>query len=464
MDCDQYSAEISEIEGLLGPNYLGKFFKEIFITREDFEDIKEDIKGKVGEKFTDDAIDCYIYTHGSLGKVTPFIFSEDLEEIMVVGKDLPVFVYDRFKGMIKTDVSLSEDEIREVIEKIGRYAGRAVGPDNPLLDARLPDGSRVNATLQSVSPKGSSITIRRFKSTPLNILDLIKFDTIDLALTSFLWLVVDGLGVKPANILIVGGTASGKTTTLNTLSGFIPESQRIVSIEDTQELSLEHENWVPLETKPPSPGGENEVTMDDLLKNALRMRPDRIIVGEVRGREALSLFSAMNTGHDGCMATIHANSCREALTRIQSHPMLVPDIMIPALDLIVAQKRYTKGQKLYRRIVEVAEVAGREGDQVLLNTLFTYDTKIDRLNTNIMNGRIIQELASLTGFSVKELNEEISKREVILDTMMDYELSNTEIATVIKGYYSDPDSAIDLLYSLVKERAKKTGSVGVLGF
>jgi flagellar protein FlaI len=464
MDCDNFSQEIIDIEKALGPNYLGEFFNEIFITKEDFEDIKADIKSKVGGRFSDEAIDCYIYTRGSLGKLTPFVFSEDLEEIMVVGRNLPVFVYHRDRGMIKTDVVLAEDEIRDIIEKIAQYAGRAVGPENPLLDARLPDGSRVNATLQSVSPKGSSITIRRFKSTPLNILDLMKFETIDLGLTAFLWLCVDGLGVKPANILIVGGTACGKTTTLNALSGFIPESQRIVSIEDTQELSLEHENWVPLETKPPSPGAENEVTMDDLLKNALRMRPDRILVGEVRGKEALTLFSAMNTGHDGCMATIHANSCREALTRIQSHPMSVPEMMIPALDLIIAQKRYTKGQKFFRRIFEVTEVAGREGDNILMNTLFSYDIKTDRLNTNIMNGRIIQELSTLSGFSVKELDEEMSRREVILDTMRNYELTSAEIATVIKGYYSDADSAIDLLYSLVKERPKKIEGTGILGF
>jgi len=366
--------------------------------------------------------------------------------------------------MIKTDVTLGEDEIRRIIEKIGNYAGRSVGPENPLLDARLPDGSRVNATLQSVSPKGSSITIRRFKTTPLTILDLLKLETLDVGLTAFLWLVVDGLGVKPANILIVGGTASGKTTTLNALSGFIPDNQRLISIEDTQELAFEHENWVALETKPPATSGDNEVTMDDLLKNALRMRPDRIIVGEVRGSEALTLFSAMNTGHDGCMATIHANSCREALTRIRSHPMNVPDMMIPALNLIIAQKRYTKGDRFYRRVFEVAEIAGREGDNILTNTLFAYDTKTDKLNTNIMNGRIIQELASLTGLSVKELNEEVSRREAILKTMMDYHLSNADIHRVVEGYYTDPDGAVDLLYSIAKEKIKKDGTEGILGF
>jgi flagellar protein FlaI len=269
-------------------------------------------------------------------------------------------------------------------------------------------------------------------------------------LAAFLWLVVEGLRTKPANILIQGGTASGKTTTLNTLSYFIPQNERILSIEDTLEVNLKHDHWIPMETKPPESGSKNEVTMDDLLKNALRMRPDRIIMGEIRAMEALTFFTAMNTGHEGCMATIHANSAREALTRLQSHPMNVSDVMIPALDLIVAQKRQVEKGKLIRRIFEVAEIGGREGDKILTNTLFEYNPSIDTLEVKLLNGRIIQELSSLTNLSIKEIDSEIDRREALLDSITKSNLTQNGIHEVVQLYYNDPEEAIELLYNKIK--------------
>jgi len=236
------------------------------------------------------------------GKLDPLVRDDNLEEIMVIGTGRPVYVWHRRFNMCKTNITFPEEkEILNIIERIAREVGRRIDQQSPLLDARLPDGSRVNATIPPISLDGPTITIRKFKKDPLTIIDLIKYGTLNSEIAALLWVFVDGLGVKPANVLVAGGTGSGKTTTLNSLGMFIPPSERVISIEDTAELQLPVEHWIRLETRPPNLEGKGEVTMDDLVKNTLRMRPDRIIVGEVRGPEARTMFTAMNTGHNGAL-------------------------------------------------------------------------------------------------------------------------------------------------------------------
>ena len=236
------------------------------------------------------------------GKLDPLVRDDNLEEIMVIGTNRPVYVWHRRFNMCKTNIVFPEEkEILNIIERIAREVGRRIDQQSPLLDARLPDGSRVNATIPPISLDGPTITIRKFKKDPLTIIDLIKYGTINSEIAALLWVFVDGLGVKPVNVLVAGGTGSGKTTTLNSLGMFIPPSERVISIEDTAELQLPVEHWIRLETRPPNLEGKGEVTMDDLVKNTLRMRPDRIIVGEVRGPEARTMFTAMNTGHNGAL-------------------------------------------------------------------------------------------------------------------------------------------------------------------
>ncbi|MEE8402191.1 MAG: ATPase, T2SS/T4P/T4SS family [Candidatus Hydrothermarchaeaceae archaeon] len=445
LDCPKFAEETKKIEAAVGGRY-----EDLFVTDEEsISKIKDEIKGLVD--VSEDAIDCFIYEKLSLGKLTPFLMDGNLEEIMVIGGGLPVYLYDKTTGMTESGVSLEIGEIKEMIRKIARYSGRVVDGSNPLLDGRLPDGSRANATFSEVTPRGPTLTIRKFEQESLTISDLIRYETMTPTLAAFLWLVVEGLGTKPANVLILGGTASGKTTTLNALSYFVPSGDRIISIEDTLEISIRHEHWIPMETRPPDPGKDNEVVMDDLLKNALRMRPDRIIVGEVRAKEALTLFTAMNTGHDGCMATIHANSAREALTRLQTHPMNVPDVMIPALDLIIAQTKHVEEGKLVRRIVEVAEIGGKEGGTILTNTLFKFDPKKKQLRVNLLNGRIIQELSKLTNLTVKEIDAELDKREAILETLAKNRTDKNTLHEVINLYYKNPEDAVELLYEKVKD-------------
>ena len=236
------------------------------------------------------------------GLIDSLIRDDRLEEIMVIGPKKPVYVFHREHEMMVTNIEFfADNEIEDLINRIGREVGRRVDISAPLLDARLADGSRVNATISPASISGASLTIRKFREDPYSIIDLINYETFDAKSAAFMWLCVEGLGVKPANILITGGTGSGKTTTLNVLASFIPERERIVTIEDTAELHLPLAHLISLESRPPGLEGTGEITIDILTKNSLRMRPDRVIVGEVRHDEAFTLFTAMNTGHDGAV-------------------------------------------------------------------------------------------------------------------------------------------------------------------
>ncbi len=439
MDCNACEQEMQKIHEKVGDRY-----RNLFVTdAKKIDKLIQEIGAEVGE-VSQEAVRCYVYENLSLGRLTPLMMDDNLEEIMIVAQGLPVYIFDRIAGMKETDVLLEEDEIERIIKRIARYNGREVDARSPLLDARLPDGSRVNATLPEVSPRGSTLTIRKFRRESLTIVDLIRFGTLTPRLAAYLWLAVEGLRTKPANILIIGGTASGKTTTLNALSAFVPETERIISIEDVLEISLVHRHWIPMETRPPDSEG-NEITMDDLLKNALRMRPDRILVGEVRGKEALTLFTAMNTGHDGCIATLHANSAKETLSRLTSHPMNIPKIMIPALDIIVAQKRQLERGTLKRRVFEVLEISGTEGDNILTNTLFRQNPKTGKVEEVLINGRYLQQLSVMSDLSLKEIDAELKRREALLEVMAKKKLKMKDIHEVVQLYYWSPNRAVEVL-------------------
>ncbi len=371
------------------------------------------------------------------GIIDPLVRDDMLEEIMVIGPGKPVYVFHRKYGMMKTNVVFySDDEIRDIIDKIAREVGRHIDAQNPLLDARLPDGSRVNATIPPASVDGSTITIRKFRKNPYTIVDLMDFGTLSPDVAAFLWLAVDGLGARPANILIAGGTGSGKTTTLNVLATFIPADERIITIEDTAELNLPLEHWVRLEARPPGIEGTGEITMDVLVKNALRMRPDRIIVGEVRHKEAYTLFTAMNTGHDGCMGTIHSNSAEETMVRITSPPMNVPEIMATALDFIIVQHRIHDRRKgTIRRVTEIAEVRKVDNKPHVV-TLFVWDAKEDRIVQVEENIAYLKELSDFTGLSVDQLHEEIARRKAFLQRLREKGVRDMRaIKKAVQEYY-----------------------------
>ncbi|RLG58308.1 MAG: CpaF family protein, partial [Candidatus Hydrothermarchaeota archaeon] len=379
------------------------------------------------------------------GLLEPLLNDDNLEEVMVISHKKPVYVNHREHGICKTNLTFGEEEEEEllrIIEKIAASVERRIDKAVPLLDARLPDGSRVNATIKPVSLEGPTLTIRKFRKKPLTIIDLINYKTLNAHVAAFLWVVVEGLGIKPGNILVAGGSGSGKTTTLNCLASFIPPTDRVISIEDTAELQLPIEHWIRLETRPPNVEGRGEINMDELVKNTLRMRPDRVIVGEVRGSEARTLFTAMNTGHDGCMGTLHANSAKETIIRLTNPPMNVPKIMIPALDLIIMQNKIYKGDRVIRRITEIAEIIEIEENgeiEIDLNMLYKWEPKSDSLKEANCS-KIKEKLAELKGWSLEELEKEIKSRERILIWMVENNIRN--VSEIINRYYSSREKLL----------------------
>jgi len=310
------------------------------------------------------------------GPIEPLLRDPTVTEVMV---NRPDQVYcERFGKLELTDVRFRDFEhIRHVIDKIVTPLGRRVDESSPMVDARLPDGSRVNAIIPPLSINGPVLTIRKFAVDPFNVDDLIGFGTLTQGVASFL----AGCVKAKLNILISGGTGSGKTTLLNVLSSFIPAGERVITIEDAAELRLSQPHVVRLESRPPNIEGRGEITIRDLVRNSLRMRPDRIVVGEVRGGEALDMLQAMNTGHEGSISTIHANSPRDALARMETMVMMagmelpsraIREQMASAIHMLVHVSRLTDGS---RKVVNVSEIHGMENNVIVLQDLFVFRQK-----------------------------------------------------------------------------------------
>jgi len=309
-----------------------------------------------------------------LGPLEPFVRDPEVTEIMVNNWDT-IYV-ERAGKLYWTGTKFHDDQqLRRTIDKIVGKVGRRVDESSPYVDARLPDGSRVNAVIPPLAIDGPALTIRKFAADPYQADDLIEFGTMTSPVAKFLEACVRGR----INILVAGGTGAGKTTTLNVVSSFIPDDERILTIEDAAELKLQQPHVVRLESRPPNIEGKGQVTIRDLVRNSLRMRPDRIVVGEVRGSEALDMLQAMNTGHDGSISTIHCNSPRDALSRLETITMMagmelsakaIREQIASALQLIVYQARLKDGT---RRFTHVTEVAGMEGEVITLQDIFLFD-------------------------------------------------------------------------------------------
>lgn len=317
-----------------------------------------------------------------LGPIEDLMKDANVTEIMVNAPN-KVFI-ERMGRIEKTNVAFDDDEhVKRVIDKIVSPLGRHIDESSPLVDARLPDGSRVNAVIPPITINGCALTIRKFSKAPKSIDTLINYGTLSENMARFLEAAVRGR----MNILISGGTGSGKTTLLNVLSSFIPEDERIITIEDAAELNLVQEHVVRLEARPANIEGKGAITIRDMVRNSLRMRPDRIIVGEVRGEEALDMLQAMNTGHDGSLTTAHANSPKDAMARIETMAMMAPGIDMPAIairqqcasafNLIVQQQRFKDGS---RKIVKISEVTGMADKVILLSDIFKYAPPKDKPN------------------------------------------------------------------------------------
>jgi pilus assembly protein CpaF len=311
-----------------------------------------------------------------LGPLEPLLADPEISDILV-NNSSQVYV-EKFGKLQKTDICFRDDKhLLQIIERIVSKVGRRIDESSPYVDARLPDGSRVNAIIPPLAIDGPALSIRRFGMEPLKMNDLLRFGTMDSRMAQ----VLQGAVKTRLNILISGGTGSGKTTLLNVLSEYIPFDERVVSIEDSAELHLKQDHVVRLETRPPNIEGRGEVNQRDLLRNTLRMRPDRIIIGEVRGGEALDMLQAMNTGHDGSLSTIHANTTRDAMARLETMVLMagmdlperaIREQVTSAIDLIIQLVRFSDGT---RKVVKVSEITGMEGSTIVMHDIFVYEQR-----------------------------------------------------------------------------------------
>lgn len=380
-----------------------------------------------------------------LGKLEFLLNDDGIEEICVNGSKTPVWVYHKKHGWLKTNIGVeSESEIRAYASSIGRRVGRQITVNNPLLDAHLLSGDRVNATLAPLSIFGNTITIRKFSRKPWTITDLLNNKTVSYEAAAFLWLCIQ----YELNLIVAGGTASGKTSFLNVLSAFYPPNQRVISIEQTREMILpSHLQWVPLLVRQATSEGKGEVSMLDLMVNSLRMRPDRLVVGEIRReKEASVLFEAMHTGHS-VYSTLHAETASETMKRLINKPIEIPPVVLESLHLVAVM--YRDRRSGIRRLFEIHEVLPMERkEKTTTRQLFSWKANNDKIKKQDNSVRCMDILQTFTRLSEKEVYQDLKERESVLKWMVKKNINTVEgVGETISLYYSDSDALFKKMLS-----------------
>ncbi len=375
-------------------------------------------------------------------KINPLLYDPYIEDISCDGVEIPVYVYHTKYLNIESNISFKEEELDSFVIKMCQLNNKHISVSQPIVDATIEDGSRLQAILgRDITPRGSSFTIRKFRKDPITPIDLLGFKTCDLEMLVYLWLVIE----NGYNILFAGGTASGKTSMLNATSLFMPSTAKIVSIEDTRELLLYHNNWVSgIARESFASDSTGEVSMYDLLRAALRQRPDFIIVGEVRGNEALTLFQAMSTGH-ATSSTMHAGDVQTVINRLTHEPINVPQLMLQSLDVLCIQEQVYINEKRVRRsrsFVEVLNVDPETGD-LGINELFNWEPAGDSF-IKVGDSHIMQEIMHVKGWDAGQMRKEIGNRRKILTYMYEKNMrSYIQVSLVVQTYQSYPEMVMD---------------------
>ena len=398
--------------------------------------VEAEILDKLMYYFTRD----FIYN----GKIEPLMRDHMIEDISCDGPGVPIYIWHRQYESMPTNVIFdSGKELDSFVIKLAYLSGKHISIASPMVDGGLPDGSRVQLTYSTeVTRHGSTFSIRRFRADPMTITDLITFNTLTSEMGAYFWYVME----KKACTLITGGTASGKTTLLNCISMFILPDDKIVTIEDTPELNIPHKNWISAIARIGfgSIGSTAEISLFDLLKAAMRQRPDYIIVGEVRGEEAFTLFQAMATGHGG-LSSLHADSVLAGIRRLESAPLNIPRTLLPTLNLIGIQARLKIADRPARRLLHLAEVLGIDASsgELDMNDVFRWDPRTDSFS---YSGRshTIERLAERAGVQLDIVQEEIRRRKIILEYMVRQKIRRyQDVGALIRDYYADPDKVYE---------------------
>ena len=403
------------------------------------QEIIKDYRFKIDEEAVDKLMYYIIRDFLGYGKIDPLMNDPLLEDISADGVNIPIYVWHRDYESLPTNIIFkNEDELNSFIVRLAYLARKNISLATPILDASLPDGSRVQMTYgEEVTRRGSTFTIRRFHVDPLTISDLISLGTVSSEMAAYFWYVIE----NRSSVLVAGGVAAGKTTALNCFSMFIKSGLKIVSVEDTAELNLPHENWIPsvARTGFVDSNRSGAITMFDLLRAAVRQRPDYLIVGEVRGEEAYTLFQAMATGHLG-MATIHGESASSVIHRLESEPMNIPKPLLTMIDAITVQLRTEINGRPARRIRAVTEIVGLDPNtkELLTNEVYHWNSRNDTYEYSGYS-HILEEKMKRKGLTKEEVWEEINRRKTVLDWMVKAGIRQyTDVVSVIRDYYADP--------------------------
>jgi len=383
----------------------------------------------------------------NFGKIDPLMNDDSLEDISGNGHSKPIFLYHKNYQNIATNIVFDEEELNSFIIQLAQRSGKHISVADPMVDATMPDGSRIQMTLgKSVTTHGSTFTIRKFNEVPITPVDLLKWGTFSPESMAYLWLCIE----NNKSLIYAGGTASGKTSSLNAVSLFIPEKAKIISLEDTRELKLPHPNWIPGVTRDSFTADERgAVDMYDLLKAALRQRPEYLLVGEVRGKEALTLFQAMSTGHT-TFSTMHADSVPSAIHRLENPPISVPRNMIQALDIMCIQAQtYSNGKRVRRnlKLVEIVDIDSNTHN-IRTNDVFVWDSNTDSFHRT-GESKALLDIRIHRGWNAMDVNNELRNRQRVLEYMVDKGLNDfKQISTIINTYQSNPEKImkeLDLL-------------------